>query len=157
VTFTTEPLESAYRTLLDMLRTASFRSPADAADWDAELVLAHLAANDRLLAATTAALLADDAPAYDNAAATREVGLHALARAAGDWNGLVATVRQSGLELVLLARQLDSVTAATAVPTRIIDGDVVRVDAAVPWSGVLNTHAEVHLPSHISQLRALAR
>lgn len=155
--YDTTALESAYRTLLDLLRGTSFRPPADAAEWDADLVLAHLVANDRLLATTTAALLSGDDAGYDNASASREVALHALGRAAGGWDGLVATVRQTGLELVLLARQLDAGGLVRAVPTRIVEGGAVRVDAAVPWSGVLNTHAEVHLPAHIDQLRALAR
>src|SRR5680860_144609 len=49
-----------------------FRAPADTAEWSAEQVLAHIAANDRLLLATTAAVLGGTVPqgrpAYDNSA-----------------------------------------------------------------------------------------
>ena len=148
-------LEEAYRELLDVARAGGFRPPADNGDWPAELLLAHIVMNDRLLVATTALVLSGQVVPYDNAAANTEVGLHAVARAAGDLNGLIAVLRSTGLELVLLARQMTPEQSATAVPTRIIDGEDVRIDGLVPWSGVLNTHAEVHLPAHIETLRAL--
>ena len=148
-------LEEAYRELLEVARGGPFRPPAEAGDWPAELVLAHVATNDRLLAATTALVLAGSPARYDNAAASVEAGLHALARAAGDFDGLVATARQTGLELVLLLRQLTPEQSATAVSTRIMDGEDVRLDGTIPWSGVINTHAEVHLRSHIDRLREL--
>lgn len=151
----TAELESSYRSLLDLAGDGGFRPPAVQADWPAELILAHVAFNDRLLIAVTASLLGGVGPSYDNTAAGATVALQALARAAGDWGGLVATVRQCGLELVLLARQLDAAQAAVAVPARIVDGGAVRVDGPVPWAGVLNTHAQVHLPSHIEQLREM--
>jgi len=151
----TAELESSYRSLLDLARGGAFRPPAVQGDWPAELILAHIAFNDRLLIAVTASLLAGDRPSYDNTAAGSGAALQALAQAAGDWGGLVATVRQCGLELVLVARQLDAARAATAVPTRIVDGGAVRADGPVPWAGVLNTQAQVHLPSHTEQLRAM--
>lgn len=148
-------LEEAYRELLDVARSGPFRPPVESAAWPAELVLAHVAANDRLLAATTGLVLAGKPGRYDNTAAGCEIGLHALARAAGDFDGLVSTVRQVGLEVVLLVRQLTPEQSATAVATRIMDGDDVRIDGAIPWSGVINTHAEVHLRAHTDTLREL--
>lgn len=148
-------LEEAYRELLDVARSGPFRPPADASGWPAELILAHVATNDRMLAATTAMVLAGKSARYDNAAANAEAGLHALTRAAGDYDGLVATVRQTGLEVVLLVRQLTPERSAAAVSTRIMDGEDVRIDGTIPWSGVINTHAEVHLRSHIDTLREL--
>lgn len=151
----TTTLESSYRRLLDVARGGPTRPPADTGDWPGEAVLAHVAANDRLLAAVTAQLLDGGSPSYDNGAAGGRPYLDVLAQAAGEWDSLVATVRQCGLELVLLARRLDNRQAATAVPTRITDGGAVRVQGPVPWAGVLNTHAEVHLPAHTRQLAAL--
>lgn len=151
----TEELESAYRRLLAVAREGGFRPPADTATWPAELVLAHVVVTDRLLAATTAEVLAGGSPRYDNAAASRADYLTEVGRAADDWDGLVATARQCGLELVLVARRLDEAQAATPVPTRIVDGDEVRVDTAMPWAGVLATHAEVGLPALAEQLVAL--
>lgn len=151
----TTALEAAYRQLLTVARGGAFRAPADAADWSAEYVLAHVAATDRLLAAATAEILAGEQPRYDNRPALREAYLGEIGRAAGDLDGLIGTVRRCGLELVLLARRLEADRAATAVPTCIRDRDGVRVDGPVPWSGVLNTHAEVHLPAQAAALEAL--
>jgi hypothetical protein len=151
----TSELEAAYRSFLDVARAGGFKPPSDRKEWSAELVLAHVAANDRLLAAATAAVLDGEPASYDNSAANSEAYLEAVARAAGDWDGLVAEVRRCGLELVLLARRLDEQQATTAVATRIVDGGEVRVDAPMPWSGVLVTQAQVHLPDHQAQLAGL--
>lgn len=150
----TNELEKAYRELLDVGRQGGFGAPPEG-EWGAEMVLAHVAVNDRLLAAATAAVL-DGRPApYDNTASASEPLLEALAQAAGDWDGLLAEVRRCGLALVALTRQLDDAQAATPVETRIIDGGQVRVEAPLPWSGVLVTHAQVHLLEHAEQLRSL--
>lgn len=152
----TATLEAAYRRLIDLARPGGFRAPADSSDWSAELVLAHVVATDRMLSATTAEVLAGGEHArYDNRPATREAYLLEIGRAAADWDGLVSVARQCGLELVMLARRLTEAQAATPVPTCICDGDEVRIDAPMPWSGVLHTHAEVHLPGHIERLEAL--
>lgn len=153
----TTELEGAYRSLLDVARGGGFAAPADRQHWGPELQLAHVVATDRLLAAATAAVLAGQPAPYDNSAAGSEPYLEAVARAAGDWDGLVAEVRRCGLELVLLARQLDDDCAATPVPTRLVDGDQVRVEAPMPWSGVLATHAQVDLPDRRARLEALGR
>ncbi len=151
----TVALESAYRALLDVARGGGFRAPADSGQRSAELILAHVVANDRLLAAATAQVMAGQRPRFDNAAASHGPYLQAIARAAGDGEGLVAEVRRSGLVLVLLVRELDDAAAAAPVQVRIVDGDVVRAESPMPWAGVLATHAEVHLPELRAQLEAL--
>jgi hypothetical protein len=151
----TTELEAAYRHLIETARAEPFRAPADAGEWPAELHIAHVIANDRLLAATTALVLAGAPARYDNAAAGIDSYLSEIGRAAGSHDALVATMRQCGLELVLLARRLTEEQASTPVHTRILDGDVTRIDAPLPWAGVLNTHAQVHLPDHTAALRAL--
>jgi hypothetical protein len=151
----TAALEAGYRRLLTTAGAGGFKAPADASAWSAELVLAHVAVNDRLLAAATVEVLAGGKPRYDNAPSTRADYLSDVGRAAGSWASLLATVRQGGLELVWLARRLDDTHLAAPVPTRILDGDVTRVEAELPWASVLRTHADVHLPAHTEQLAAL--
>lgn len=164
----TTELESSYRQLLDVCAggaAAGFRAPADSAAWSAEQILAHIAANDRLLLATTTAVLGDvvpqGRPAYDTSTATVLPALDVLARAAGEVSQLIATVRQTARELVLLARRLDDAAALRSVHVRIVelvDGVIsTRVDGPVPWRGVLATHAQVHLPEHSRRLAALRR
>ena len=151
----TTELEAAYRELLDAARAGGFGPPAEEGGWSAELVLAAVVATDRLLAAATAEVLAGASARYDNAPATRAPYLRAIARAAGDLDGLVAEARRCGLELVLLARELGE-AAATPVDVRLLDGDEVRLAAPMPWSGMLATHAEVHLRERREALAALS-
>jgi hypothetical protein len=153
----TTALESAYRRLLDVAGTGGFRPPADTGTWSAELRLAHVVATDRLLAVATVGVLEGRSVRYDNSAAGNRHWLAVIGRAAGGHEALIAAVRQSGLELVLLARRLEPAHETTAVPTRIVDADVVRVDAPLPWVATLRTHAEVHLAEQIAALEALAR
>lgn len=151
----TSALEEGYKRLLDVARDGGFAQPTETGAWTAEQVVAHVVVSDRLLAHVTTELLADGGPTYTNEPATRTELLDEVARAYDDLAGLVAEARRGGLVLVRLTRQLDEATAATAVPTCIVDGGVTRVNTPMPWAGVLNTHAEVHLASHAGRLEAL--
>jgi hypothetical protein len=151
----TTALEAGYRTLLEVAAPGRFSPPADTSRPTAELQLAHVAATARLLSATTAEVLAGRDTRYDSTVAGNVHYLGEIGRAAGGHEQLVAVVRQCGLELVLLARGLQPEQEATAVPTRIVEGGVVRVDAPMPWIATLKTHAEVHLEERIAALRAL--
>lgn len=111
--------------------------------------------SDRLLVHVTAELLADARPTYTNEPATRTQLLDEVARAHDGLDGLIAEARRGGLVLVRLTRQLDDARAATAVPTRIVNGGTTRVNTPMPWAGVLNTHAEVDLAHHAGRLEAL--
>lgn len=150
----TDALETAYKQLLEVARGGAFAAPADRAAWPAEQLLAHVVVEDRLLAHATGELLAGNQPRHSNRPAFSPALLDEVARACEDLPGLVAEVRRGGLVLVRLARQLDD-AAATAVPTCLVDGDEVRIDTPMPWSGVLNTHAEVDLPQRTAELEAL--
>jgi hypothetical protein len=131
------------------------KSTASTADRQAEQTAGQAKELADEVAATTADVLAGRPARYDSSAAGDRVWLELIGRAAGGHDPLVATVRQAGLELVLLARRLDEARARTPVPTRIVDGEVVRVDAPLPWVATLTAHAEVHLPERIAALRAL--
>lgn len=167
-------LEQAYRALFavcDRGAADGFRPPADVAGWTAEHILAHIVAADRLLLAITAATLdgASQRPAYDDATTTVRPALDVLARAAGGIEDLAATVRQTARELVLLVRRVADDGARRPVQVRLVgctSGEVgaargvpgVRgLDGAVPWSGLLATHAQVHLPDHTAELASLCR
>lgn len=151
----TGALEEGYKRLLDVAREGGFAHPTETGTWTAEQVLAHVVVSDRLLAHVTAELLVDGQPTYTNEPATRNELLDEVARAYDDLGGLVAEARRGGLVLVRLTRQLHETHAATAVPTCIVDGGVTRVNTPMPWAGVLNTHAEVHLVNHAGRLEAL--
>lgn len=128
---------------------------ADPGEWDRAQVLAHLAVNDVLLTKVTEALLAGRSAAYDNARAIDGQALRAFAVQAGD--ELPERVRAAGRRLARSAEQLSQEQRDTLVPARIVDGDEVVLDRAVPWGRLLDTGASRHLPLHADQLRALRR
>lgn len=153
----TAALEAAYRAFLDIARPGGFAAPADRGAWTADRIVAHVVANDRLLAATTARLLGGQAAPHTNAAAFSEAYLDEIGRAADRWEGLVATARACALEVVMLARRLDQAQASTPIQVRLLDGDEVRMESPMPWSGVITSHAEVALPSWGARLADLSR
>jgi hypothetical protein len=126
-----DALEEAYGRLLDAARGAGFRAPRAPDEWPAERVLAHVAVNDRLLAATVVEVLHGRTPAYDNRAATRPEYLDALVREAGSWAGLVEEVGRAARVLLALAARLAD-GAGTVVHARIQDAREVALDADVP-------------------------
>jgi hypothetical protein len=155
----TAALESAYKRLLDVARAGGFTPPGsggEAADDapSAERLLARVVVEDRLLAQTTAELLAGGEPSYTNESAQRPELLDELVRAYDGLDGLTAEARRGGLVLVRLARALDEQAAARAVPTRLVEEEAVRMDTPMPWSGVLNTYAEVELADRAARLEA---
>ncbi len=122
-------------------------------EWDRAQVLAHLAVNDALLAEVTEAILAGRPARYDNKSAIDGQSLRAFAGdAAGD---LPERVRAAGRRLVAAASRLTREQRETLVPARIVDGDEVVLDQAVPWGLLLDTGATRHLPLHAEQLRSL--
>jgi hypothetical protein len=151
----TTALESAYTHLLDLARGGGFAAPADDDAWTASRLLARVVVGDRLLAHTTAEVAAGDAAAHSDAPADRTALLDEVARAHDGLEELIAELRRGGLVLVRLVRALDDDVAARPVSTSLVDGGVTRVNAPMPWSGVLNTHAEVHLPEKAARLEAL--
>jgi hypothetical protein len=151
----TTALESAYTHLLDLARGGGFAAPADDDAWTASRLLARVVVGDRLLAHTTAEVAAGATPAHSDEPADRLALLDEVARVYEGLDGLTAEARRGGLALVRLVRGLDEQRAARPVSTSLVDGGVTRVNAPMPWSGVLNTHAEVHLPEKAARLEAL--
>jgi hypothetical protein len=152
----TGSLEKAYGQLLKAARARHFAEPAEPWQWGAQRILAHVAANDRLLAAAAAELLAGGHPEYDNALSVRVAYLDDLLRGAPTPAMLAAVVRAQGIELVALAERLGVGQAAVEVPARIYEGDDVIVEGRRPWGEILAVH-EQHLVLHTEQLRALRR
>ena len=151
----TSALRDAYDTFLYEAGIGTF-GPDPADGWGALRVVAHMAVNDELLAATTRQLLDDDPnPAYDNAPAQDPANLDEVAKSVGGMLGLVDAVRGGSEALILLVEVLDEQVADTLVPVRIKDGEGYAIDGPTPWSRILRAQHAFHLPSHTDQLRAL--
>jgi hypothetical protein len=154
-TIDVDALAAGYGRLLDGARSSRFSAPRDGGEWTAERVLAHVAVNDRLLAATVAEVLHGRAAAYDNRPATRTEYLDAVAHEAGSWAGLVDELARGARVLVALAAELGDL-AGTVIHARIEDGGEVALDADVTVARLFRAQVGFHLPAHTDQLIALA-
>jgi hypothetical protein len=129
--------------------------PADRDDWGPGDVLAHLIANDRLMARAVRSVLGGTVEPYDNADALDLAELRALAGELGGTARLAGGLEASSQELLALAGRLDEAQAATPLPVKIVDGDQVFLDRPVPVAELLATQARAHLPMHQRQLSEL--
>jgi hypothetical protein len=122
--------------------------------WSARLVAAHVIGTDRLFTETAARILFGTKlmygkPAIDDAEFLgSDAYLRAIVDSVGDRGGLLAELARSWVALVAIVSQLSPSDAATAVPARIVDGARVLVVGPVPFAGLLQTHARVHIPAH---------
>ena len=151
----THDLRHAYDQFLETAREHVF-APPTAGGWSAELVLAHVVVSDRLIAEAAGRVAAGMPSTFDNLASQSEPYLQAIVAAAGDWDGLVATVRQTAAELIALAERMTDEQAATPIPARVISDGAVVLDAPVPVAGLLRVVADRHLRMHMQQLSELA-
>lgn len=126
--------------------------PAPGTEWRAEIVLAHVIVNDRVLMGAACDLLDGLGAVIDNRSTQSLAYLEAVAGAAQSWTGLVATVSQSAREVIAVMASLGPELFSRPLPTRLIDAGVVQVDRPMSLEELLGIHASFHLPSHIRQL-----
>ena len=120
------------------------------------MVVAHVAMNDRLIAAHLRRAMAGEPTAYDDRTVYRASELQPIVDADPDVRSLVDDARRSSSDVLELAAQMSEGVAALAFQTNIMDGDVVQVDGPVPLAGLLRAQLRVHLPLHTAQIEALA-
>jgi hypothetical protein len=150
-----EELALAYENVITDAEAAAYRPPP-AGEWGAELILAHLIANDGLLVAALREVLAGHSPTYDNAPAVDVDALSRIVAGAGRVDALIDQLRATSSRVVELASKIDDGHAATMIPTRIVDGGTVQVDQPLPLAAILRAQTTLHLPSHRAQLASLA-
>ena len=149
----TESLAAAYAPFAASLLAGGFRDPDDGG-WPAEVVAAHVAKNNDLIAAT-AELVAEGAEAsYDNATTIDEAELTAYATSVGGLAGLAADIERSAARLEA-ARGALGAKADTPVPVIIRDGGEVVRDGPIPIGAFIEGNATVHLRAHHEQIKAL--
>jgi hypothetical protein len=149
----TTQLRSAYAAFLDLARTGEFAPPADG--WDARHVVAHVAVNDELLAATTQAVLAGTAEWHNNHEAIDDARLDELI-GERDLRDLTGWAEQASGRLCDLLDTLPEDDDAL-VHTHILDGGATALDQPLPWYRLVGVQTRHHLPGHIDQLRGLLR
>lgn len=149
----TSALVKAYAGVSQEARLGGF-GPPPAGEWSAELLIAHIAANDELLAQTTQRVLDGDDEAYYNHDAIDTDRLAEIVAAHGSLDALVDWLEKTSGRLIGLAARLPE-DDPTLVHTHIRDGGAVKVDRPLPWVKVLQLQASSHLAAHLEQLRAL--
>jgi uncharacterized protein YciI len=150
---TSQSVAAAYAPFVASLLAGGFRDPADEG-WPAEIVAAHVARNNDLIA-ETAELVAEGAEvSYDNASTVDDVELAAYATSVGGLRGLAAEIERSAARLEA-ARDALGAKAGTPVHVVIRDGGTVVQDGPVPIGAFIEGNATFHLRLHHEQIKAL--
>jgi uncharacterized protein YciI len=150
---TSGSLAAGYAPFVASLLAGGFTDPADDG-WPAELVAAHVARNNDLIA-EMAELVAEGAEvSYDNASTIDEVELAAYATSVGGLKGLAAEVERSAARLEAAHDALGA-KASTPVHVIIRDGGTVVRDGPIPIGEFVEGNATFHLRLHHDQLKAL--
>ncbi|MBV8713477.1 MAG: hypothetical protein JOZ65_00265 [Chloroflexi bacterium] len=151
----TDDLRRAYAEFVHAAQQKRFAPPYPG-EWSAELVLAHVIVGDRLIAEAAGRIMAGVPTSFDNLASQSEPYLQSIVDAAGDWDGLVSSVRQCGDELIALAGRVTDEQAATPIACKIVSDNSVVIDATVPLSNLVRAPVDSHLRMHAQQLAALS-
>jgi uncharacterized protein len=148
-----DTIEAAYGPFVAELRRGGFTEPEEG--WPAELVAAHVARNNDLIAEAAERIAAGERPSYDNAAAVDDASLSAYALAVGGVTGLAAAVEASAHRLAAARMALDEADEAYPLSVVIRDSGVVVNDGPVPVARFIEGNASFHLDMHLEQLRSL--
>lgn len=149
-------LRKAHEDFLSVAEAGGFGPPPEG-EWDAERLLAHMAATDAAIAAVALGVIAGQRPAYDNRASLDEWNLRRIVAEARGLPGLTALVREHGRLLREVAGALPEAAASTQVSILIISGTDVVVDEPWPLSRLITTIGTFHLPQHATQLAGLRK
>jgi uncharacterized protein len=148
-----ESVAAAYAPFVASLLAGGFTDPADGG-WPAEVVAAHVARNNDLIAATAEQVAEGAEVSYDNASTVDEVELAAYATSVGGLPGLAAEIERSAARLEA-ARDALGAMAGTPVHVIIRDGGAVVQDGPIPIGAFIEGNATFHLRLHHEQIKAL--
>jgi hypothetical protein len=150
-------LRQAHEDFLEVAKAGGF-GPPPPGEWDADRLLAHVAATDAAIASAALAVAAGQRPAYDNRPSLDEWNLRRIAAEAGGahgLDGLVELVRESGRLLCEVAAALSESAGTVRINVLIISNDELIVDEPRPLADLIAGVGTVHLPRHARQLAGL--
>jgi hypothetical protein len=147
-------LRQAHEDFLEVAKAGGF-GPPPPGEWDAERLLAHVAAADTAIASAALAVAAGQRVAYDNRASLDEWNLRRIVAEAGGTDGLIALVRERGRLLCEVAGALSEPAAAVRINVLIISNDELVVDEPWPLADLIAGVGTIHLPRHARQLAGL--
>jgi hypothetical protein len=149
-----QALRQAHEEFLDVAKAGGF-GPPPPGEWDAERLLAHVAAADASIASVALAVTGGQRAAYDNRASLDEWNLRRIAAEAGGLDGLIELVRTQGRLFCEVAGALPESAAAVLIPVLIISGEELIVDEPWPLADLVGGIGAIHLPRHAVQLAGL--
>jgi hypothetical protein len=149
-------LSQAHDEFLDVAAAGGF-GPPPAGEWDAERLLAHMAATDANIASVALAIAAGRRPGYDNRVTLDESNLSRIVAGAGGMPGLIELVRTHGRVLCEVAAALPESVTSVQLAVLIISGTDVVTDEPRPLARLINGNATFHFPRHTEQLARLRR
>jgi hypothetical protein len=147
-------LRLAHEDFLEVAKVGGLRPPPPG-EWDAERLLAHVAAADTAIASAALAVAAGQRPAYDNRPSLDEWNLRRIVAEAGGPDGLIALVRERGRLLCEVAGALSESAAAVRINVLIISNNELVVDEPWPLADLIAGVGTIHLPRHARQLAGL--
>jgi uncharacterized protein YciI len=148
-----ESLDAVYAPFVASLRAGGFGPPPDG-EWPAELVAAHVARNNDLIAEVAEQIAAGQEVSYDNATGVDDAELAGYAASVGGLPGLAREVERSATRLEKARDSLGDLSG-TAVPVIIRDhGEIVR-NGPVTIGAFIEGNASFHLDLHHDQLKSL--
>lgn len=133
---------------------AASPAPVPDGEWGIDLVLAHVAANNSLIALAVAGAINGGPREYWNDAALEEVYLRSMVAAAGGVEALLAEAERSGRALNGMLES-DDPRLDTEIHVHLRDGDTVLVDAPRTCRDLIAANGRTHLRLHRGQLEAM--
>jgi uncharacterized protein len=146
-------LEAAYAPFIASLLAGRFDAPPTG-EWPADLVAAHVARNNDVIAEAAEKVAAGQEVAYDNADGVDDDALARYAADAGGLAGLASEVERSATRLAAALEGLGDL-AGTEVPVVIRDHGEVVMDSPTAIGALIEGNASFHLDRHYQQIRAL--
>jgi len=147
-------LRQAHEDFLEVAKAGGF-GPPPPGEWDAERLLAHVAAADAAIASVALAVAAGQRSAYDNRPSLDEWNLRRIVAEAGGLDGLIELVREWGRLLCEVAAALSESAGTVRINVLIISNDELVVDEPWPLADLIAGVGTIHLPRHGRQLAGL--
>lgn len=150
----TAALRTAHEDFLKVAGEGGF-GPPPPGEWDAERLIAHVAASDAIIGSVALAVAAGQRPSYDNRASLDEQNLRRLVAECGGLGGVIEFARAQGGVLCEVAGGLPESAWSVRVNVFIVSGTELVVDE--PWTveRLVRGVGAFHLPQHAQQLARL--
>jgi uncharacterized protein YciI len=148
-----ESLDAVHAPFVASLLAGGFGPPPEG-EWPAELVAAHVARNNDLIAEVAEQIAGGQEVGYDNAAGVDDAELAGYAASVGGLPGLAREVERSAMRL---EKARDALGDLGATPVHVIirdHGEIVR-DGPLTIGAFIEGNASFHLDLHHDQLKAL--